>query len=154
MHKIFSFISKVYQKNCINLQLAKKLKLILRLITLRSSTHPFTLHSQQQISSFIQSSKSPLYLSLRGEDYGLSAWWLLPVSICIKPIRDEMVPIRPTSQIGNRPAHKKPGGIQWMALLRSAMLLRTERSSPRICRRSWQRLQEENNQVYPSMFFT
>lgn len=55
-----------------------------------------------------------------------------------------MVPIRPTSQLGNRPAHRKPGGIQWMALLRSAMPLRTERSSPRICLWSWERLQEEN----------
>lgn len=93
-------------------------------------------------------------MSLRGEDYGLSAWWLLPVSIWIKPIRDETVPIRPTSQIGNRPAHRKPGGIQWMALLRSAMLLRTERSSPRICLRSRERLREENTLIYLGMFFS
>lgn len=100
---------------------------------------------QQQTSSFVQSS---IHLSLRGEDYVLSAWSLLPVSIWLKPIRDEMVPIRPTSQLGNRPAHRKPGGIQWMALLRSAMPLRTERSSPRICLWSWERLQEENTLVY------
>lgn len=64
--------------------------------------------------------------------------------IWINPITDEMVPIRPTSQLGNFPAHRKPGGIQWMALLRSAMLLREENSSARICLWSWEWLLEKN----------
>lgn len=59
----------------------------------------------------------------------LSVWSLLSVFICMSPIKDEMVPMSPTSQLGKRPAHRKPGGIQWMALLRSAMLLSTDRSS-------------------------
>lgn len=63
--------------------------------------------------------------------YMLLAWPLL--SIWIKPITEEMVPIRPTNQLVNFPAHRKPGGIQWMALLRSAMLLRKVRNSARIC---------------------
>lgn len=70
------------------------------------------------------------------------------LTIWINPITDEMVPISPTNQLGNFPAHKKPGGIQWMALLRSAMLLRKERSSARICLWSWEQLQEENTVSY------
>lgn len=70
------------------------------------------------------------------------------LTIWINPITDEMVPISPTNQLGNFPAHKKPGGIQWMALLRSAMLLRKERNSARICLWSWEELQEENTVSY------
>lgn len=76
-------------------------------------------------------------------NYVLSGWSLLSTFICINPIRDETVPISPTSQFGNRPAQRKPGGIQWMALLRSDILLRMERTSRRTCLRSWERLQEE-----------
>lgn len=38
-------------------------------------------------------------------------------------MREEIVPIRPTSQGENIPAHSNPGGSQWMALERSARLL-------------------------------
>ena len=51
-----------------------------------------------------------------------------------------MVPINPTNQSGNFPPHRNPGGIQWMALLRSAMLLRIVSISPLICLRSCDRL--------------
>lgn len=82
-------------------------------------------------TSFAQCwSKHFIYSSLLSEDYVLS---VSPALIWIKPITDETVPISPTNQLGNRPAHRKPGGIQWMALLRSAILLTMERSSPRIC---------------------
>lgn len=79
---------------------------------------------------------------------GLYVWldWSVLV-IWIKPITDEMVPIRPTNQLGNFPAHRKPGGIQWTALLKSAMLLREERSSACICLWSGEWLQEKNTTV-------
>lgn len=43
--------------------------------------------------------------------------------------REEMVPRRPTSHGGKRPAHRNPGGSQCTALARSARLLRRVMSS-------------------------
>ncbi|TNN47930.1 hypothetical protein EYF80_041873 [Liparis tanakae] len=52
--------------------------------------------------------------SLCGDSSGdlVKAPDLSPPSALIKPISDEMEPISPTSQAGNRPAQRKPGGIQ------------------------------------------
>lgn len=79
------------------------------------------------------------------EDSALTDCSLSLLFIWIKPIREETVPSKPTSQLGNCPAQRKPGGIQWMALLMSAVLLRMESSSPCICLQSWECLQEKTD---------
>lgn len=72
----------------------------------------------------------------------LHVWSKSPSFILIKPTREEIVPISPTSQGGNRPAQRKPWGIQWIALPRSAIHPRIESSSSCICLWIWQWLQK------------